>query len=712
MRKILEAFFRRRNAILLIAFLAVLLVCVATYSRTPQYLSETRFMIPLGREMGASTANAQAAATLLMVMYDDQIATQMEVLNNRRIIEDALANMPEDVLSQRPPSPPLMGIFNYFRSRFGGSDAAAGPEPAPEPPDPYSFINRLRGWLIRYGVLHEMTGREELILACASRLNIARQNDSGVIHARFTHPSPVFAQTFLTKFLEAYENLRATSGTAGSDMPFYADQEATLRASLREAGDRLAAFRREWGLLDIQSQRDQARVELARLEQVINESRAELTQANGFLEALKTDEARREPESILSRVMRDDTGMVHNLRSIAALLARESRLKAEVGPDHPELLLIQREMRELREGLYRTAFSTLEAQALNARIMFDEATKQKAEAEEHMANLEAKSVEMRALESEVDVAGDALLAYGRNREAARVTSRMDDERINTLMIIEPPTRPYTPESPKPMRDIALGVVFSVFLALYYAFFMESFSDVAYTIEAVEDKFPGPALVSVPEVRKRGDGDLPMPEHSLAMLGRKFFYKGKKLSIPKSILVVGSGAKAGATTLAWMLAKYMSRTYNLRILLVNAHLPGRKATDEPPDAKESLSDWLLDRSIVPERCQPGEVRVLAPGVGGTDVRAAMLRTTSEDLASLGADFDVVIFDALPLNADSVSFHLAALTEATLPVVHLEHTRKAVLESMNDDLTMSGASVLGVICNRRRFYIPRWLYKRLS
>ncbi len=730
MRNFLEAFFRRRTAIILIALVATGIIALGTFCRTPQYMSETRFMIPIGRELGAITANPQSS-TMLMMNYADQIVTQMEVLKNRRLIEDALLRMPTDLLLAESPVSPVVRIAESVRRRIFGGNGAASPEAAPgEIPD-----RTVREWLLRHGLMHELTDEEALVEYCARRLGVERQNDSGVILLRFIHPSPVFARAFLVRYLEAYESLRASSGTAESDMSFYAGQEPPLREALRQASDRLAEFRREWGLLDIQAQREQNTTELARLEQIINESKTQIAQATAFTEALQTEEGKREPETVFSQVMRDDPAIVHNLRSIAALLARESRLKAEVGANHPELILIQRETAELRDGLHRAATAALRTQLMNAQLKLHEATNQREETESRMVTFEAKTVEMRTLESDVEVASAALLAYGRNREQARVTSQMDDMKINSVMIIEPPTRPFAPESPKPFRDIALGFVFSLFLGLYYAYFMETFGDNVNAVEAVAGKFPGAALVSLPELKKGANGELPVPESIMAMLGRKFFYHDKHLSLPGSILVVSGTMRAGATAVAKMLARYVAHTYSLRVLLVDAHLahvaeentpddvlatvtfdpfegmlPEEKFPESSPD-DATLSDWLLDRSRRPAPCAPGEIRTLWPGRGGTEPRAAMLRLSPGDLAELG-DFDVIVFDALPLIADSVAFHLAALAEATIPVVRMERTRKGVLQSLRDNLAMSGASVMGVVCNRRKFYIPQWIYKRLS
>lgn len=713
MRNILETFFRRRTSIFFITIIALLIIIIGTYCRTPQYMSEARIMIPLGRELGAPAANMHAQAMVFMVNYADQLATQMEVLNNRRLVEDTVAAMPKALLEEKLPTPPIVGIVDIIRDKIaewtGSAPGVSKEQPTEAVVD--STRQSVTEWLRRHGIIPTLTERERLILDCVERLKIERQNDSGVIYLRFTHPSTEFARVFLVEFLNAYERLRASSGTAGIDMPFYADQEEKLREELRAASNRLAEFRQQWGLLDIAFQREQFTTELSRLDSVINKSRSDRVQAEAFLVQLQTEGGKAAPESILSRAMRDDVALTQNLRSLAALLARESRLRAEVGKDHPELRLIQNEMEVLREGIYKAALSTLQNQAYDGRIMEEEAIRQRDEVQNRMALLEAKALEMRVLESEVDVAGSALLSYGKNRESARVTSQMDIERINSITVIEPPSQPFAPESPKPVRDIALGFVFSLLLGLCYAYLMEYFSDIAYTVESVGRKFPDSIIVSVPEIKKQQKGELVPAENALAMLERKFFYKGKELRVPKSMLVVGSGRRVGATALAKMLAQHLARNFNIRVLLVDAHLPVRQDAAANKKGDVTLSRWLEDRSARPDACEPGEVRLMPAGGGGNKVRSVMLRVTAEDLADLG-DFDAIIFDAAPLNADSVTFHLASLAEATIPVVSMEHTRKAVMDSMNDDLTLSGASVLGVVCNRRRFYIPQWIYKRLS
>ncbi len=160
MRKILEAFFRRKTAIVLIAVITSGLIVFGTFCRTPQYMSETRFMIPIGRELGATTSNVRVQATMLMMDYADQIATQMEVLKNRRLVEDALSRMSPEILNDELPSAPVMQVVKLLRGRLlGGGESGDGPTGTIVEKPHRTF----REWLLRHGLMHELTDEEALV---------------------------------------------------------------------------------------------------------------------------------------------------------------------------------------------------------------------------------------------------------------------------------------------------------------------------------------------------------------------------------------------------------------------------------------------------------------------------------------------------------------------------------------------------------------------
>jgi hypothetical protein len=59
--------------------------------------------------------------------------------------------------------------------------------------------------------------------------------------------------------------------------------------------------------------------------------------------------------------------------------------------------------------------------------------------------------------------------YGEKRETSRVADAMDERKINAIRVVEAPNLAYRPESPKPLRNLILGVIFGILAGLSYAF---------------------------------------------------------------------------------------------------------------------------------------------------------------------------------------------------------------------------------------------------
>ena len=72
------------------------------------------------------------------------------------------------------------------------------------------------------------------------------------------------------------------------------------------------------------------------------------------------------------------------------------------------------------------------------------------------------------------------------------------------------------------------------------------------------------------------------------------------------------------------------------------------------------------------------------------------------------YDFVIIDAA---ASSDGFALARHVDGVILVVEAEYTRWPVVQNFKDRLVSSGANILGVVLNKRRYYIPSFLYHRV-
>lgn len=80
-----------------------------------------------------------------------------------------------------------------------------------------------------------------------------------------------------------------------------------------------------------------------------------------------------------------------------------------------------------------------------------------------------------------------------------------------------------------------------------------------------------------------------------------------------------------------------------------------------------------------------------------------------LEKLREEMDWVLFDAPSVNHLDEGLALSGKVDGVVMVVQAEKTRWQVAQNAKQRLEDSGGRILGVVLNKRKFYIPKWLYK---
>lgn len=75
------------------------------------------------------------------------------------------------------------------------------------------------------------------------------------------------------------------------------------------------------------------------------------------------------------------------------------------------------------------------------------------------------------------------------------------------------------------------------------------------------------------------------------------------------------------------------------------------------------------------------------------------------------FHFVLIDSSPLSTSPDGLAFAPRVDGVVMVVEAERTRWRVAESWKDKITKVGGNVIGVVFNKRRYYIPDFVYKRI-
>ena len=80
-------------------------------------------------------------------------------------------------------------------------------------------------------------------------------------------------------------------------------------------------------------------------------------------------------------------------------------------------------------------------------------------------------------------------------------------------------------------------------------------------------------------------------------------------------------------------------------------------------------------------------------------------------NLKHNFDLVLIDSPPLTVSPDGLALASKVDGVILVVEADKTKWRTARHVREKIEMVGGKMLGVVFNKRRFYIPQSIYKYL-
>jgi Mrp family chromosome partitioning ATPase len=186
---------------------------------------------------------------------------------------------------------------------------------------------------------------------------------------------------------------------------------------------------------------------------------------------------------------------------------------------------------------------------------------------------------------------------------------------------------------------------------------------------------------------------------------------------KTIVFTGLSHGSGCTSSAAIFSVYLAVRIQKKVLTLdlNTGSPGLKRFFSADD--HTLFAEVLDPSSLGKADSFSSLKQnlavvindsdLAPN-GSTWLESDILE---QFIAKARNGFDFVIFDAGHVTQSIETRLLCSKADAVIIVISAGESRKSVALRVKDELEQSGAKIAGVILNKRKYYIPKWLYSRL-
>jgi capsular exopolysaccharide synthesis family protein len=276
-----------------------------------------------------------------------------------------------------------------------------------------------------------------------------------------------------------------------------------------------------------------------------------------------------------------------------------------------------------------------------------------------------------------------------------------------ITVADGPELPTVPVSPRPLRNLGLGLAIGLVVGLLGAVLRDRTDTSVRSARALAELTASPTLAAIDLDRSAGKRPLTLRDagdsaHAEAFRSLRATLRfGGPGGLPRSVTLTGAAGEEGTTTIACNLAIALAES-GVRVILVDADLRRPRIRDYLGISETAgLTNALSEGADAVGLLRPwgaGSLSVLPSGpIPGNPSELLADRTFREVLRRLEARADIVIIDAPPLMAVSDAAVLARRCAGAVLITRYARTREEQVAQAAERLAAVRARLLGTVLN---------------
>jgi succinoglycan biosynthesis transport protein ExoP len=685
---------RRRKLPLLVCAIAIPLIAfVALKQVTPRYTAEGSVLYE---------PSQYAAQELQSILHEDPMtdavmASQAEVVRSlsvasRLIDRYNLMDDPEFNWTLQPPSllsrlgRGVRGVLSALFEPVSPSLAAAIAVHAPKtPPSPQD---------VRHSVEQAV---QQAIVVDALR-------QSHVMSVKFTSVNRQLSADAVNTIMDLYitDQLAAKFQAVKSASQWLETRAQELRKEVQTTEDKIADYKARSGLFQgVQAGLDTEQI--SRMTTDLVTAQNDLAQAEARLDAARGKQGASAQASVAPNVVQFRVQMDTLNAQLQSLLSR-------LGPNHPDVVSLRNQIRELDRALGSEIARTVTA--ADAEVRADKAK---------VASLEAN---LKVAQAQVDKNNQAMIplnAMQRDADAARtllqaVLTRVQQTAQQSAIekpdarVISEALPPAEPSFPKMKILIPAAAAFGIAFGLLVVYLLEIADSTFRSGDDVRAVLGLPCFALVPAVRPKLLGRIRMEDYVVRKPLSPFSEQIRALraglwldSVHPKIVAITAARPAEAKTTTAMALGRSSAMNGERVLVLDCDVRqpsfGRLMRAEH---SRGIVDFLLGQANLEEIIRRDRLTAMDYIPAGTSKANSlglfMSDAMTECLDRLRRDYDLVLLDAPPVFAMTDARIISRIADATLLCVRWRETPRSVVSRSLDLLDEADARVIGVSLTR--------------
>jgi uncharacterized protein involved in exopolysaccharide biosynthesis len=435
----LEVIFRRKWVILGVVVVSTAAVFLLNMREPAIFESSGRLLVQRGEATGAFSAKIRT------LTWEEEMASQIEMIKS-----EVIADRAREIIKR------------YL-------------------PEDYETDERLSTWRIDSGVV----------------------GTSNVLWIAYTSSDPVFARAAANAALNSYKEYYLDVRTPPEMADFFSGEMSGLKQEIAHLRQRKAELGAETGIIDMEVQQratlDRLNTHQIKLDEVrreISEKVEILRKLDGFRDMSIDEQAA--VSNTLAAEGAKQTAIERYTGRLMDLRLQESELAAKYTSEHKELKQIRRQIEDLYFYLDKEidAFSTVSQARLDLlRTQERSLLAQINELEKDKETFSAMEIELHGIELSLKKAEEQYGELSDQQMSARLSKASNPEWNVTIL------SPAAPAYQKKTRDyvrMALGPLFSLVVALGFAFFIDNLDHSVKNVAEAEETLGCQVLASFPD----------------------------------------------------------------------------------------------------------------------------------------------------------------------------------------------------------------------
>jgi uncharacterized protein involved in exopolysaccharide biosynthesis len=287
---------------------------------------------------------------------------------------------------------------------------------------------------------------------------------------------------------------------------FFREQSDNLREQLEQATALLRDAKNEYGFVSLVERRQSLEKQIGELETQMRQTESEATASAAKVASLRTS-LDKMPAGLVGSLTGGDDSLVQLRREFFELQTRQQELLSKRTADHPEVIAVQQQVRELQAIFDNEKID--HGSAMSAVVLEEESKLKSHEARcktlalqhqqmtKELRNLNEHALQVEKLQREVDLLAANYKTYSESLEQSRVDEALQSEGITNVKVVQAASFEPKPFSPRKGVILLVAGFLGMFGGLGLALLSEQLDQSLRFGDDVERRLQLPLLAAIP-----------------------------------------------------------------------------------------------------------------------------------------------------------------------------------------------------------------------